>query len=185
MDSLWYTHVARTGSEPHCQRLARRSMAAQWIAAIQLALEVARGRAGWRQVWVDRTHEEIWYWPAGDEFVADNRTKYHRTPGTGWWIVPQRVATRARKIYEAAVRTACYAHGGSAYPEQVVAVLEAWARSRQWRRIASSVAPRHPGPGKRPRTKKRSGGWPAWAPRALPDLRYPKRPTRRKEAVAA
>lgn len=177
-DPLWYDHVARTGEEPHCQRLSRRPMPAQWEAAIHLALSYAQGKAGFRQVWIDRTNEEIWYWPEGDTLIEDTRTAYHGKPMTGWWIVPRRVAVRARRIYEAAILTACHTHGGATV-EQIAAVLERWMGTGHWRRVAATVAPRHPGPGKRPRARQRSGGVPAWAPRPLPDLRHTTRPVRR------
>jgi hypothetical protein len=167
VEALWYTHAARAGREPHCQRLSRRPMAAQWRAAIELALSFARGRAGFRQVWIHRTNEEIWYWPDGDHLIEDTRGRYGRAPATGWWIIPRRVAYRARRIYEAAIMTACHAHGGYAYPEHVLAQLEAWARTGHWRRIAARIAPRHSGPRKRRGTRR-----PA---RPLPDLSTPPR----------
>lgn len=167
MDALWYQYQREhAGESPPCRRLSRVAMRYQWLAAPRLALAYARGEAGWRQGQMALTREVYWYAPVLDLLVPDHRA--HQTEPSGWWIVSWRVTQRALAIYRAAVHTSCRAGGGSAIGEEVVDCLDRWIESGAWRGVAAAISPRHPGPGGRPRGRKRRGRRPARQSLGLP-----------------
>lgn len=120
-ETLWY--CARP-SPPHCTRLSRQASRRAWTAAIDLAVDYVSGRAGYRRTWLHRTGEEYWVWRSE------------------WWLIPYRVAARARALVRAAVMQACRERGGTATDEGVAQVLRRSRRTGAWRRHAVLIYPK-------------------------------------------
>lgn len=132
-EALWYSHyVLHGGCRPPRRRLSRLPRDVVWLSAIDLAIAVARGEAGWRLGHNAITLEETWWWPS---YRPDTRDS------SGWWYVPQRIAHRALALVRAAteVETRVPGRSGWCWPEHVTARLGMWRRSGRWRRRISSA----------------------------------------------
>jgi hypothetical protein len=122
-EAHWYSSYTN-GARPHSRRLSRLDHAEQWEAAIDLAIAVAEGRAGWRYAISTVTGERYWYWPT---------SPLNRPGDSGWWLIPYRVGERARRLVDAATWTVIRPYG-SCDQEDVAACLRRWKASGRWRR---------------------------------------------------
>lgn len=132
-ETHWYTSyraVRRHGGgvdqvPPMANRLSRRPLAEQWLAALDLAIEIATGKAQWRHASISLTGERYWI------FRGE------------WWLISCRVERRARILVEAAINTerSRAAAAGIGYVDgiNVVRLLRRWSRGRRWYRLASRV----------------------------------------------
>lgn len=92
VETLWYMGFDSRGRAPKSDRLIRLPHRRQIGMAIELALDLPRGLAGYRNVGrIEATGETYWYWPS-------KRHKYD-----GWWLLPERtikLMQRATKYAE-------------------------------------------------------------------------------------
>lgn len=131
IEALWYSSYT-DGRPPHCRRVSRLPWDAQWSIAIDLAISVAAGRAGWRNVGrIALTGETYWYWPDGPD-------------GDAWWMIPPRIEARVRVLQRSAMDTALHRGHGQCSSEDIVRVLQSWRRTGAWRRHAADCYMRRP-----------------------------------------
>lgn len=128
---------------PKLRRLSRLPMAVQWTAAIDLAIEFAAGRAGYRQSGqILLTGEQIWHAP---KFQPPLRPIGYKSP---WWYIPYRVERRIFALHAAAVDDVLRAaarHGTTAIDmAAVVRTLSRWRRTGRWRHIAANAPKQEP-----------------------------------------
>ncbi|CAL8981525.1 hypothetical protein RHODGE_RHODGE_02850 [Rhodoplanes serenus] len=85
-EAIWYAMYDEDGSPPKCDRLTRMPRVEQLGMALDLAIALYTGAVSYRPIGqISATGETYWYWP-------DRRRKYD-----GWWLLPARTVTLARR----------------------------------------------------------------------------------------
>lgn len=138
IEALWYQDHTEDGHEPTCRRLSRLPIEIAFEAAIDLAIDYARGRAGYRSVGRNTVTGEVTWWAPDFQPPARSAT----SAKSEWWMIPGRVDRRALALYSAAIECEIRRTQGTAEAVDIVRRLRRWKRSGHWRRIASGIAPK-------------------------------------------
>jgi len=95
-EARWYsTVIDNDGRPPEVRRFTASELADPRL-AIQLALAIIEGEAGYRSTAGD-DGQAIWYWPR---------------PGGEWWSVPSALNLAAHALMQEAIRESCRRNGG-------------------------------------------------------------------------